>query len=52
MGITGHHQRLGWDGWFWGDEMEEISLTVVLLGSPLSNFCCLLLSQDCPVVEV
>lgn len=21
MDITGHHQRLGWDGWFWGDEM-------------------------------
>lgn len=35
MDITGHHQRLGWDGWFWGDEMEEISLIVVLLGSPL-----------------
>lgn len=34
MDIIGHHQRLGWDGWFWGDGMEEISLTVCSPGVP------------------
>lgn len=38
MDITGHHQRLGWDGWFWGDEMEEISLTVFSWGPPSPTF--------------